>query len=264
MKRLINQNPPHIPIHPQEIHLWCIDDEAVQDPALLAFYQTLLNPEERAAQRRFHFDKHRHQYLITRVLLRWVLSCYADKVHPTEWIFKKTARGKPYVHAPTCPLFFNLSHTEKQIVLALTLDADIGVDIENTGRSGNFLDVAERMFSPREVHDLRQLALPEQEQRFFELWTLKEAYLKACGQGLFVPLEQFTFLFPTPTSIQVEFDSTLNDCAKEWQFWLLEPDLVYKLSIAIHSPTRFVYPLLVREMIPGNVFYDKKVQLLRH
>ena len=99
--------------------------------------------------------------------------------------------GKPTIAHPKdiAPLSFNLSHTERLIVCLVALDREVGVDAEDTERAGETVEVADRFFSPTEVAALRALPAQSRRRRFFQYWTLKEAYIKARGMGLSLPLK---------------------------------------------------------------------------
>ena len=184
-------------IRPNEIHLWHTQDEHITDSPLIHLYHQYLSDEESKQQKRFHFEKHKHQYLITRALVRSVLSLYDDNISPEAWEFKSNAYGKPYIsNTNSClPLCFNLSHTENFIVLAVSLSCDVGIDVEYLPRHGAMEEIAESFFSKAEVIELKKLPKEQQKQRFYDLWTLKEAYIKACGMGLSIPLNHFSYDF---------------------------------------------------------------------
>src|SRR5262249_38404375 len=159
-----------------------------------------------ARHRRFLFAEHRHQFLISHALLRQVLSLYVD-VAPAAWVFSTTAHGKPEIAAPAGPpsLRFNLSHPPGRACLAARLGGEIGVDVENMQRREVGLELAERYFASDEVAHLRRLEGAERKSAFFDYWTLKEAYLKARGLGLSLPLDAFAFSLPEGRQPQVSF-----------------------------------------------------------
>ena len=223
-----------------EVHMWLTYDQDIRDTHLLDEYHTTLNVEESQQQRRFHFEKHRHQYLIARALVRSTLSLYVNAIKPAQWEFDKNRYGKPFVkNAISLPLQFNLSHTEGLIVLGVTLNREIGVDVEWLGRHGQTVEIAERFFSSQEVAQLR--ALPEacRRDRFFDLWTLKEAYIKACGMGLSIPLDQFTFHFHQDNQFAISFDSRLNDHPHNWIFSKILPNKTHKAALALRDKKCF-------------------------
>ncbi len=234
-----------------EVHLWLVDDQAIAEPALLGAYWQLLNSHERASYERFHFAKHRQQYLVTRALVRSVLTLYNAAVRPEQWRFENNAYGKPSIQNSPVPLVFNLSHTENKVVLAVTAGGELGVDVEWTGRRNDTLAIAENYFSSLELSQLRALPAPKQGQRFFQLWTLKEAYIKACGLGLAIPLDEFSFSFDEREFVAVSFAQARGDDPRRWQFWRQQLAPEYQLAVALkrdlkRKPCR----VLLRRCVP--------------
>src|SRR6267154_2758726 len=97
---------------PKEAHLWCLRPEEIDDPAVLRSCERLLSQDERSQHARFRFAEGRHQYLLTRALVRSLLSQYAD-VAPDRWRFERDRYGRPDIAEPLIPipLAFNVSHT---------------------------------------------------------------------------------------------------------------------------------------------------------
>lgn len=238
-----------------EVHLWCVYDEEISDPELLRKYYALLNKEEKAQKDRYYFPRNRHQYLITRALVRTVLSQYFSAIDPTELIFKTNAYGKPYIANPSIsfPLEFNISHTEKLITLAVTNGVKVGVDVEYNQRNSNLISIAERFFSPSEIDDLNLLDLKHKHDRFFDLWTLKEAYIKAKSLGLSIPLDKFCYRFKDKNTINIHFDdSHIIDKPSNWQFFQLIPNEFHKIAIALTDSNiqNNKHLLVIRETVP--------------
>lgn len=236
-----------------EIHLWFVYDDDIQDPTLISKCHNILSIQERLQLKRFYFDKHRHQYLISRVLTRIALSMYMKNVSPEEWQFTKNCYGKPRIHNPEIeiPLQFNLSHTENLIVLGVTLHDELGVDVENTIRSRDLIDIAKSHFSFDEVQQITLASSEIKNSLFFDFWTLKEAYIKACGMGLSIPLDQFGFHFPQPGEISITFDSRRNDRPEYWRFWQIQPGNNYKVAVAIKSDeTNTNYSISTKKLSP--------------
>jgi 4'-phosphopantetheinyl transferase len=219
-------------IGPGECHLYVAEAPAALPPARVRAYERWLTPDEDARYRRFHFEKHRHLFLLTRALVRTTLSRYAD-VAPGDWRFTTNAHGKPSVSGPSSlpGLSFNLSNTEGLVVCLVAAGIDVGVDVENTERTGETVSIAEHFFAPSEVAALRALPRDLQRERFFAYWTLKESYIKARGLGLAIPLDQFAFVLE-PQRIGIEFDVRLGDDPSSWQFARLDPGAPYALALA--------------------------------
>lgn len=219
-------------------HLWYVFPDAVRDPDLLNAYHQLMSPEERVQQQRFYFEKGRHEYLVTRALVRTVLSRYVA-VDPSIWRFEKNEYGKPAIAYPReiPPLSFNLSHTTGLIACLVALGCDIGVDVEDMTRPGETVEIAEQFFSATEVAALRALPPSAQRSRFFEYWTLKEAYIKARGMGLALPLEQFSFHLEAGQPVRISFALRSLDDPHSWQFAQFHPTSRHQMAAAIcHGP----------------------------
>lgn len=220
-----------------EIHLWLSLDREITQPELLAAYQRLLTPEERQQAQRFHFARDRHQYLITRALVRSVLAHYAT-VAAADWRFQAGQHGRPQILNPQgSDLTFNISHTAGLIALAVTRRGELGVDVENIIDRSPPLEISRRYFSVTETSDLHTLPQALQAERFFHYWTLKESYIKARSMGLSLPLEQFSFRFPGANGICLGFSDELSrdDLPENWHFWLLQPGPEYVLALCARN-----------------------------
>jgi 4'-phosphopantetheinyl transferase len=232
-----------LPLSPGEVHVWIVEPERVQSPRLLESYRALLDAEEQQRHLRFRFERHRHLYLVAHALVRTVLSRYAP-VQPEAWRFTTVGNGRPEV-APGLPrLRFNLSHTESMAVCAVALEEDVGVDVENAERPGQTVELADHFFAPAEVAALHALPPERQRARFFEYWTLKESYIKARGQGLSLPLDQFAFHLEPGRRPRIAFDPRLVDDPQSWQFVQLMPSPRYPVALAVRRARSL--PLQVR------------------
>ena len=178
-----------------EVHIWIINDERLPSIVDVAQLSQVLTTEEWARHARFFFDKDKHQFLVTRAMVREVLSRYRPEIAPVSWRFENNAHGKPRIATEQCTgnLYFNLAHTSGLIVLALRSDPDIGIDVECFNRPMKEVTLYRSVLTTHELRTLQLLPLPMQSRRFYELWTLKEAYVKAVGQGLSIPPRSFGF-----------------------------------------------------------------------
>ncbi len=219
------------------VHLWYVVPEWADDDPLLASYHALMSAAEQAQQQRFVFARDRHRYLVTRALVRTVLSRYAE-VEPQSWQFQANKYGRPEISAPSVsvPLRFNVSHADGLIACAVTIGRDIGVDVEAVDRPGQTVEIAERFFSPAEVAALRALPTEAQRDRFFDFWTLKESYIKARGMGLSIPLDQFSFHLD-PSTIRITFDPRLQDASERWQFMRFRWGTRHAVALAVGRAT---------------------------
>ena len=119
-----------------KIELWTSFLHEIVEDRLLEQYKDLLAPEERIQQARFHFGRDQHRYLVTRALVRVVLSKYCD-IAPRDWVFSKGTHGKPVIgndHASAMGLFFNISHTNGMVIVGVAREPSLGVDVENLDR----------------------------------------------------------------------------------------------------------------------------------
>ena len=226
-------------LHSDEIHLYFASPEEISDPGLLSLYKSLLSEQELAQMPRFYFERHRHQYLVTRALIRSCLSHYHE-LEPHEWCFDKNAYGKPGLAPPhdASPIRFNISHTDGLILCGIVRDIDIGVDVEDENRTTRSdIDGLSGYFSPREVEELCLLPEEKQKQRFFDYWTLKESYIKARGMGLALPLSQFSFIFENDQLKDFIVQPELKDTAEHWRFWRFAMAKHYKGAVAVKSET---------------------------
>jgi 4'-phosphopantetheinyl transferase len=173
---------------------------------------------ERAA--RFRFDRDRRRFVAGRSALRSLVGSYLD-VAPDEVAFEYGPQGKPFV--PGATLSFNVSHSGGQAVYAFGSGLEVGVDVELLDHARYGDDVAERFFSPQEVDTLRGLAPAMRPAAFLRCWTRKEAFIKARGEGLSLPLDEFDVAFApgappqilrTAWSAQEPAEWTLSDISE--------------------------------------------------
>jgi 4'-phosphopantetheinyl transferase len=185
---------------------------------------------ERERWERFRHEPTRLRHLNARGLQREVLSRYHAAVAPAEWQFETAANGKPRIAAVhgVAGLEFNLTHTEGLTALAVTRDAWIGVDAENVTR-GASLDIAQHYFTRDEVAALEGLEGAARQMRFYELWTLKEAWLKATGSGLATPLDRISFDFAREAAV------VADEPAGSWHFSQFHPHETHVLAIAVNQ-----------------------------
>ncbi len=220
-----------------EIQLYFAYPEQITDSSLLRRYKSLLSDDELAQMPRYYFARHRHQYLVTRALIRSSLSNYYP-VDPVAWRFDKNSFGKPQIGQPdkTLPIRFNLSHCDGMIVCGIVRDYDIGVDVEDSQRSTRAaLTSLSSYFSTEEIEALEKLPTKLQKQRFFDYWTLKESYIKARGMGLAIPLRKFSFKFHADKLEGISIHPDLGDNADDWQFWRIPMDGRYRVAVAVSS-----------------------------
>jgi 4'-phosphopantetheinyl transferase len=170
-----------------EVHVWksC---GTIQENLLQSLRRLLYEDEVQRAER-FRFQDDRNRFIVSRGILRTLLAgyleCDASCLH-----FHYSDRGKPQL--PSAPdLHFNVAHSGEVIVWAFARNRRVGIDVEEIRTDFSTQEIAERFFSKIERQTLRSLPTSQRHQAFFQCWTRKEAFVKATGDGLSLPLDQF-------------------------------------------------------------------------
>lgn len=257
----------HLDLQPNQVDIWYVQPQQIQQVELLQRYAELLTHDETRRQQRYKFSKDRHDALITRAFVRCVLSHYAD-TRPKDWRFIKGEKDKPEIENPPLPLRFNLSHTENLIVCAVMLEHDIGIDVEYLPRNNDILAIADRYFSPLEVEELFSLPEEQQRSRFFDYWTLKESYIKACGLGLAIPLDHFSFHIGQRENpwlnkdIRLSFVPERQDFPEHWQSQLFYPHPDYRMALSVKNSAEQAIEVQWHAYTPLLAFQKKQLEYL--
>jgi 4'-phosphopantetheinyl transferase len=241
-----------LPLAAAEVHVWTAVPDQVSDPAARARCEAVLSPGERDRMQRFHFERDRHIYLVAHALVRTALSRYATCA-PAAWTFTVNQYGRPDIAPGICelPLRFNLSHTRGLVAVAIALERDLGVDVEHMYPRSFDLGVGEHFFAPAEVAALTALPAEAQRDRFFAYWTLKEAYIKARGMGLALPLDQFAFDLDRWDEIVLTVDPRLEDDGRAWWFHQRHVGPEHRLAVALRRAPGEPIALQVAPLDPG-------------
>jgi len=200
-----------------EVHVW-YTDLSVQENRLEE-RSSLLDSTERERAARFLVSSAKNQFVLSRSFLRILLGKYLG-IEPAELRFHVSANGKPEL--PGSGLYFNLSHTEGTTTIAVTQAGRVGVDVERIRENLKPLELAERFFSSKEVAWLKAQPAAEQFSAFFACWATKESYIKAWGEGLSMPLQEFS-LIPRGGNTRLQLEVFRNpDAAAAWSVWQLD------------------------------------------
>jgi 4'-phosphopantetheinyl transferase len=239
-------------IKKDEAHLWYGRADSTVDPRLLHRYRKILSEDEREKVDRYHFPEDRHAGLLTRAMVRCLLSRYVA-VEPSRWKFRTNRYCRPEIAEPklSSTLRFSVAHTDAVIVVLISKNRDVGVDVECLPYDGPCLQVADQFFSPIEVSTLRSLRSSERALRFIQYWTLKESFIKARGVGLAAPLDEFSFsIEEAPTKrTEIRLDPSLEDDPERWQFNLDDIGEEYIVATAIERRRDEKIHLVRREVL---------------
>jgi 4'-phosphopantetheinyl transferase len=223
----------------RDVQLWTARLTVSESAA--AHLGQVLSPDERNRALRFRFAEHRRHFIAARAFLRAILGRQLG-ANPSELEFERNAWGKPAL-AGSQRVRFNLSHSGGLLLLAVTLDCDIGVDIEQLREMQDMTDVAGRFFCPEEQAELAALPPSDRQRAFFSCWTRKEAFIKAAGQGLSVPLDSFR------VSVNAERPAHLHHVhgrTLDASYWNLHD---------LHVPAGYVAAQAYQEQLPRPLIY---------
>jgi 4'-phosphopantetheinyl transferase len=220
-------------LRPGEIAVWWMELSA-PSADVMARWRTCLDPAEQAQADRFHFEEDRSTYTAAHWLVRNALAAVGG-APPAAWRFVIERKGKPRVDpaAGLPELRFNLSHTRDLVACVINLDTEVGIDVETLDRKSADLAIAKRFFSATEFTLLRDTPPDRQHDTFFRLWTLKEAFIKATGEGMSRGLDSFSF---TLDPVSISFRPQGTDEPTQWTFIEQRPTPGHLLAIAARYP----------------------------
>jgi 4'-phosphopantetheinyl transferase len=219
-----------------EVHVWraSLDQPASQ----LESFRLSLSADEQARVQRLYFRNDREHFTVARGMLRAILGGYLNR-EPESLSFCYGSHGKPGLagHLDGDAIRFSVSHSHGFVLYAFARGREVGIDLERIRLDLAVTEVAERFFSRREVATLRALPTELQRQAFFRCWTRKEAYIKARGEGLSLPLDQFDVsLAPGEPAAVLAIRHDPSE-ASRWslQELTLAPDYAAALSVEAHG-----------------------------
>ncbi len=209
-----------------ELHVWSANLDL--DLGRLNVLKELLSDDEQARAGRFRFWRDQRRFIAGRGILRQLISRYFH-IHPRSIEFHYSEFGKPFVLDGD--LGFNLAHSQDSILYGFCLSKDIGVDLEYLRPIEDVTSIASRYFSPAETRAILGVPVEQQNELFLSYWTLKEAYIKAIGQGLSYPLDAFEVSIPDllePRLLEIHGD----DSSSIWSLFSLRPEANYVAAVA--------------------------------
>ena len=227
--------PRNLALGDDEVHVWCAN-VALAAAVQLPWLAQLLSDDERRRAARFYFERDRARFSAARGLLRSLLGGYLG-VEPTQLVFTYALHGKPMLAELPVPsdLQFNLAHADELAVYAFTRRRRLGVDIELIRHIPDADQIARRFFSIREQKRLAALSPGEKEISFFNCWTRKEAYVKALGEGLSRPLDQFDVTLAPGEPAQLLAVANSPEEPGRWSFQESAPARGYVGALAVEG-----------------------------
>jgi 4'-phosphopantetheinyl transferase len=237
-----------------EIPVWWLATEPLQ-PAEWLRWLDLLDDDERGRAGRFWLERDRRDFVAAHALLRRMLTRHLD-LPSKDWRFATGPFGKPVV-APQIKLGdvdFSLAHTNGLVAAAMSMGGKIGLDTEEIDPAKADLANAETYFAPAEVELLLSVPSAERSHCFFQLWTLKEAFLKAIGTGLGTPLGSFAFSFDP---IRISFASGAAFDPEDWHFAVVPVGARHILSVAMARPAASHSRPVSRALSPRDISQDR-------
>ncbi len=180
--------PKNLPLH--ELQVFILYTSTIRDQ--LWEVKRFLSHEEKKRAEKFFSEKDADLFIAAHGVLRKILSHYLS-ISPREIFFSTLPGGKPFLsaHYHNQPILFNISHSGEVAAIALSMEVEVGIDIETVCPFVNFMEIAENFFHPQETNKILTVPDKRRLQKFYEIWTQKEAVLKTLGTGLATPLDQF-------------------------------------------------------------------------
>lgn len=207
-------------------------------PQLLSTLSAALDADEKARAARFRFDIHRTRFTAGRAVLRHLLARYLE-IRADEVAFRYSAHGKPSLDgsAAGSGLRFNFSNAAGMGLAAFALRRDLGVDLEELKRVADFAAIAQRFFSPAENEVLFALPPESRDAAFFTCWTRKEAYIKAVGEGLSIPLDSFDVALAPGAPARLLATRGEPGGEIRWSLHELHPGAGFVGALAVEAPS---------------------------
>jgi 4'-phosphopantetheinyl transferase len=223
--------PSNLTLAPDEVHVWRV--KLTVPVPRLNFLHNILSPDEQARAGRFYFEKDRHPWIVARGSLRLLLSVYSG-VTPQQLTFSTNEYGKPsLVSPPARAPRFNLSHSRDLALYAFSWQRELGIDIEYMCETVDIDALSQHSFSPAEQRALQQFSQEERQLAFFRCWTRKEAYIKARGMGLSLPLHLFDVALTPEAALLVSREDQRE--GERWSFHDIHADNEYAGALAVEG-----------------------------
>ena len=232
--------PDVLDLEPHQVDIWRVSLNL--PTATVKIIETLLSADEFQRATRFHFPVDRDRYIVAHTSLRGILARYLH-CEPHQLSFTTGEYGKPALISNE-GIDFNLAHSGDYALIAITRGRKVGVDVEHIRQDMELENIAHRYFSQREVTELLALPPEQREDAFFKCWTRKEAYIKAQGLGLSLPLESFDVSLTPDEPAILRATRPASWEAARWVLLPVEVDAHYAAAVAIENATSLEFRLL--------------------
>ncbi|NET26972.1 4'-phosphopantetheinyl transferase superfamily protein [Okeania sp. SIO1I7] len=215
-------------LSPNHVHIW--SKNLKLPPSAINKLSKILSSDEIDRANKFHFERDKNRFIIARGALRKILSRYLN-IEPKKLQFTYSERGKPYLSDTS--ILFNLSHSQDLALYAITTVNSIGIDLEYIRPMNDAEGLAKRFFTAQEYNLISQLPPQQQQEIFFKIWTCKEAYLKATGDGLAGGLEKVEVCLTPEQPIQfISINGDFQEAAR-WYLYQFIPESNYIAAVAV-------------------------------
>jgi len=214
---------------PRQIDIWCAPVSAFETG--LDQMRGLLSDEERRNASRFRFDDHRRVYIMAHAFVRMILGGYTRE-EPSRLLFGRGPGTKPRLLSDP-RLRFNSSHSAGLVLIAVSMERDVGIDVERVLPLADFEELARRFFSAGECEDLFTLDRAARLRGFFDCWTRKEAFVKATGDGLLKGLDHFRVAVRPGEPVTILHID--GDERQRWSLLDLQPSPDYAAALAVRE-----------------------------
>ncbi len=222
----------HLPVGQVQVwHAW-LDSPAEK----LTYFESLLSNDEHERSKRFFFERDRHNYITARGLLRCLLGAYLE-MEPEKILISYGRQRKPAIRSerPGTSLEFNLSHSNGLGAFAFCLGSPVGIDIEYIRPLPDEDRFAEQFFSATEIDWMAAHSGFEKQEGFFKIWTCKEAFFKANGEGLTVPISQAVIDLEGSQSPRLAAIDGSREQARRWKMVSYQPAAGYQAALAVEE-----------------------------
>ena len=221
----------HTPLSNADVHIWCASLDC--SAPYMKKLELTLSEDEIIRANRFHFQRDRRRFVVGRGTLRAMLGLYLNR-RPDQMKFRYGVHGKPYL-AEDNGICFNLAHSHELAVYAFTRCRQVGVDLEYIRPIPDFEQISASFFSPRENSVLSSLPIDQRQEAFFNCWTRKEAYIKAIGDGLVHPLDQFDVSLAPEEPVRLLSVANAPEECSRWELRTFAPAPEYVAAVAVEG-----------------------------